>query len=89
MTDAGNISTIVDESTITISISPGAPIASRSTIVIPLDAQMDSSSQSAPLLPSTQDKTGSGCLTDFIDVDKLNARVLKSAFESMLRQVEM
>ena len=80
---------VVDEPTFTVSLSPGAPAASGSTPVTPHGVQVGSPSQPAPLLTSTQGKTGPGCHPDFPDADKLNARALEPAFESMLRQAEV
>ena len=76
----GDIPVIVDGPTSTAPINPGALAASGST---PVDAQVGSSSQPAALLPSTQGKTGPGCHPDFTDADKLNARALEPAFESI------
>ena len=90
MAGGGDVPTIVNEPTITrVPLSRGASAASRSTPVTPLGAQVGSSSQPAPLLPSTQGKTGPGCHPDFTDADKLNARALEPAFENMLRQAEV
>ena len=89
MAGGGDIPLIVDDPTIAVSTNPGVPAASGSTAVTPLGAQVGSSSQPTPLLPSTQGKTGPGCHPDFTDANKLNARALEPAFESMPRQAEV
>ena len=83
---AGGVDILMDvEEQITkLSVNPGAPVT-------PIAFRMGSSSQPAVVAhpSSTQGKTGPGCHPDFTAADKLNARVLEPAFESMPRQAEV
>ena len=69
----------------------GFRASSGPTPVTPVALQMGSSSQPAVVAhrSSTQGQTGPGCHPDFTDADKLKARALELAFESMLRQAEV
>ena len=89
MAAGGEMPLEVEEPTLTVSFNPGA--SSGPAPVTPVALHMGSSSQPAVVAhrSTTHGQTGPSCHTDFTDADKLNARALEPAFESMLRQAEV
>ena len=81
----------IEEPVVTLSVNPAAPATTRPTPVTPIALQVGSSSQPAVVVhpSSTWGKTGPGCHPDFTDADKLKARALEPAFESMQRQADV
>ena len=74
----------VEEPVISVSIAAGSQATSGAV-------QMGSPTQPAAAArqPSSQGQSGPGCHPDFTEADRLNARALEPAFESMLRQAEV